>query len=126
MKKEKFVLEFVFDRGSINNLWTRLATPGGLAEWFADEVIEAGNMYSFYWDGYPSEAELVGTIPLTYIRFHWVEDTPDTYFEFRLHKDELTGGIMLEITDFAEPDEKEHSITLWETQVKDLRRKLGI
>jgi hypothetical protein len=32
----------------------------------------------------------------------------------------------LEITDFAEPDEKGDAITLWETQVDLLKRRLGV
>ena len=126
MIKEKFTLEYVFTKGSINTLWTRLSTPDGLAEWFADNVTTEGNIYSFFWDNYPTEAELVGITPLVYIRFRWLEEDPDTYFEFRLHKDELTGGLVLDITDFAEPDEKDHAVILWETQIKELRRKLGI
>ena len=126
MRKEKFTLEYVFATGSVNTLWTRLSTPDGLAEWFADNVTIDGNIYSFYWDNYPTEAQLVGTTPLVYIRFRWTEEEPETYFEFRLHKDELTGGLVLGITDFAEPDEKERAVILWETQIKELRRKLGI
>ena len=126
MTKEKFTLEYVFTTGSINTLWTRLSTPDGLAEWFADNVTTEANTYSFFWDNYPTEAELIGITPLVYIRFRWLEEDPDTYFEFRLHKDELTGGLILNIIDFAEPGEKNHAVILWETQIKELRRKLGI
>ena len=126
MEKEKITIEYVFDKVSKNSLWNQLSTTGGLAEWFADEVIEDGKIFSFYWDGYPTEAELLGMNPLIYIRFRWLEEDPDTYFEFRLHKIELTGGLMLEITDFADQDEKEQAITLWNTQINKLKRRLGL
>jgi hypothetical protein len=32
----------------------------------------------------------------------------------------------LEVTDFAEPDEKGDAIALWETQIDEMKRKLGI
>jgi hypothetical protein len=48
------------------------------------------------------------------------------YFEFAIHKLELSGGLTLEITDFSTPEEKSDAITLWETQVDELKRKLGI
>ncbi|GHT73947.1 hypothetical protein AGMMS50262_05960 [Bacteroidia bacterium] len=124
MEKEKFHIEYVLEKVSVNNLWPRLATSSGLSEWFADNVTENGNIFTFYWDKYPSEAELTGINPFNYVRFHWLEEEPDTYFEFRLHKDELTGILTLEITDFS--DDKNDIITLWDTQIKVLKRKLGI
>lgn len=126
MKQEKFKIEYVFDKGSKNTLWPRLSTSEGLAEWFADDVINNDKLYSFYWDGYPSEAELIGINPFVYVRFRWLEENQNSYFEFRLHQDELTGALMLDITDFAEPEEKEHAISLWDTQIRDLKRKLGL
>ena len=71
-------------------------------------------------------AEVIGMNPLSYIRFHWLDDDDDSYFEFRLHKTELTGDWILEITDFAEEDEMKNAITLWDTQVKTLKRRLGV
>ncbi len=126
MKKEKFHIEYVFNKGSKNTLWPRLATSSGLGEWFADDVTEKNNIFSFFWDNYPSEAEIIGSTPFVYIRFRWLDDAPHTYFELRLHHEEITDALVLEVTDFAEPDEKVHAITLWDTQIKTLRRKLGM
>lgn len=126
MKKEKFKKEYVFDKGSKNSLWPRLSTSSGLAEWFADEVKEDGRRFTFYWDNYPSEADLLGSNPFVYIRFHWLEEEPYTFFEFRIHPDEITGAWVLEITDFAHPDEKGQAIVLWDKQIKELRVKLGL
>ena len=62
------------------------------------------------------------------VRFEWVEmeDEESNYFEFRINIDELTGDLALIITDFAEADEKEDSIYLWDSQISDLKRILGI
>jgi len=126
MEKEELHIEYIFDKVSKNTLWERLATASGLTEWFADDVTENGKIYSFYWDGHCSEAELIGINPLVYVRFHWLEEDPSTYFEFRLHKVELTGGLMLEITDFTDKNEREQTITLWDTQINSLKRRLGL
>jgi uncharacterized protein YndB with AHSA1/START domain len=126
MEKEKIYIEYIFEKISQNSLWNRLATPTGLAEWFADDVISDGKIFSFYWDGYPSEAELIEINPPFYIRFRWLEEDVATYFEFKLHKIELISSLMLEITDFTEKDEEEQAISLWNTQIKTLKRKLGI
>jgi len=127
MKKEKFHIEFVFDKASKNSLWDYFSTAAGLAEWFADFVVVDGKLYSFQWKNYLNEAEVIGIIPYNFIRFHWLEDeNPDTFFEFRLQKIELTGGVTLEITDFAEEKEKADAVALWETQIKTLKRALGL
>lgn len=127
MKKEKFHIEYVFDKGSKTSLWNHIATTAGLSEWFADNVAAEGNIYTFIWNNYPNEAELLSINPGVSIRFHWLEDEDkDTYFEFRIHKIELTGGISLEITDFSDPNEKEEAILLWENEIKILKRNLGL
>ena len=127
MKKEKFHIEFIFDKASRNSLWEYFSTASGLAGWFADSVETDGKLFTFQWINYFNEAEVTGMLPYNFIRFHWLDDeNPDTFFEFRLQKIELTGGVTLEITDFAEEREKENAVALWETQIKTLKRALGL
>ena len=127
MAKEKFHIEFVFDKASRNSLWEYISTAAGLAEWFADSVVVDGKLFIFQWKNYINEAEVVGIIPNNYVRFHWLEDEDQaTFFEFHLQKIELTGGVSLIITDFAENNEKESAVALWETQIKALKRMLGL
>jgi len=127
MKKEIFNIEFVLDKASKNSLWEYISTAVGLAEWFADSVVADGKLFTFQWRNHANEAEVTGMVPYHYIRFHWLEDeNQETFFEFRLHKIELTGGIALEITDFAEENEMKSAIALWETQFRILRRVLGL
>ncbi|MCL1934024.1 MAG: SRPBCC domain-containing protein [Candidatus Azobacteroides sp.] len=127
MDKEVFNIEFVFDKASRNSLWEYISTAAGLAEWFADAVDIDGKLFTFQWKNYSNEAEVTGMVPNNYIRFHWLDDDhPDTFFEFRLEKIELTGGVSLEITDFAEKNEKESAVALWETQIRTLKRVLGL
>lgn len=123
--KNKFELEY-----SINSapkiLYARLSTPGGLAEWFADDINIRGNVYKFIWDGSEQEAELVTKKENQLVRFKWLDDDDDSYFEFHIRKDELTGEVALVITDFAEDDEKDESIDLWDTQIAELKHALGL
>jgi uncharacterized protein YndB with AHSA1/START domain len=127
MKKEKFHIEFIFEKASRNSLWDYFSTAAGLAEWFADSVIIDGNLFTFQWKNYSNEAEVIGLVPYNYIRFRWLEDdSRAAFFEFRLQKIELTGGVTLEITDFAEKNEKESAVALWETQIRTLKRALGL
>lgn len=127
MGKEKFLVEYVFNKASKNSLWNYLTTSTGLSEWFADDVKVKDNSYTFVWNKSPVEAELLFMSPNNRVRFRWIEDeNPESYFEFALHTDEITGAIVLEITDFADSEEKEDAITLWNSEIKKLKRSLGI
>lgn len=124
---EKFHIEFVLGEISSNSLWNMIGTPGGLAEWFADKVEVADERhYTFTWNKTEAQANLIASKQLSHIRLQWDENEgEDVYFELRIHQLELTHDITLEITDFAEPDEKADQIRLWEKQVETLKRKLG-
>jgi hypothetical protein len=127
MKKKKYHIEYIFDKAGKSSLWEHISSVTGLEGWFADKVSVDGKVYTFTWNAYWAEAEVVGINQNNYIRFHWLDDeNPASFFEFRLHKNELTGEVVLEITDFAEEHEKEDAINLWETEVRSLRRILGL
>lgn len=113
-------------RSSPGVLFQRLSTASGLADWFADDVtIDRHGIYHFQWDGSEEEAELVKKKSGEFVQFRWVEGEDDSFFEFRLRKDPLTGDLALMITDFVDPDEEEESRRLWESQVSELKRILG-
>ena len=127
MKKEKFHIESIFDKVSRRSLWNHLTTPPGLSAWFADDVTINDNTYVFKWNRDEQEAEVLSVKPEISIRYRWTDEEEDNvYFEFLIHTVELTGATALEITDFAEPDEKKDSINLWDSQVYELKRTLGI
>lgn len=125
MNKEKYTLEYSF-RTSIKLLYSRISTADGLAEWFADDVNIKGDTYVFFWDGEEQAAKIVQKRENQFIKFQWIdEEDEDAYFEFKIEVDELTEDVALVITDFAEEDEKDDNIGLWEAQVDDLHGILG-
>ncbi|MDL2277003.1 hypothetical protein LJC57_00245 [Parabacteroides sp. OttesenSCG-928-G07] len=126
MKKEKYHIEYVFDKVSKRSLWNHLTTPPGLSAWFSDDVMINGNTYTFIWNKEGEEAEVVSLKPELSIRYQWADSDDDTYFEFKLNTVELTGATALEIIDFAEPGEKDDAINLWDSQIVELKRSLGI
>lgn len=123
--KKKIVLEYTINC-SPKVLYTRLSTPGGLSEWFADDVNLVGETFSFFWNGSEQVAKVLQKKENRYIRFHWSDEDEETYFEFRITVDELTGDVALVITDFTEEEEKDDIIELWDTQVTELRRAVGL
>jgi hypothetical protein len=124
--KVKFVLEYPMNCSPLL-LYPRLSTPGGLSEWFADNVNVDGKNFLFYWDGTEQKAELQLRREYIYIRFHWADDPQEnTYFEFRIMTDELTNDTALIITDFAEENEKKDAVDLWNSQVAILKHCVGV
>ncbi len=124
--KTKYELEYTFNT-SPNFLYSRLSTPEGLSEWFADNVNLKRGKFQFIWEGAEQEATVVQKKTNKFIRFHWEDDeVQEHYFEFRIHTDELTGDVALLITDFAEEDEKDDAIDLWDTQISELKHGIGL
>ncbi|MDO6518083.1 Uncharacterized conserved protein YndB, AHSA1/START domain [Zobellia uliginosa] len=122
--KIKFELEFVV-QSSPQLLYQYLSTPSGLSEWFADNVNSRGEMFSFIWDGSEEEAKLLKRKSDEFVRFTWVDNDDDSYFEMKIIVDEITKDVSLFITDFAEEDEIDEAKMLWRNQVSDLKQVLG-
>ncbi len=124
--KTKYELEYTLNT-SPSILFNRFSTPEGLSEWFAENVNLQRGIYTFIWEGTEQEASVVQKKNNKLIRFHWEDDEDaDTYFEFRIHTDELTGDVALLITDFAEEDEKDDAIDLWDSQISELKHAIGL
>ena len=125
MAKEKIELEFAV-RSAPGILYNRLVTPGGLAEWFADNVKLNDEIYTFVWEGVEEDAKMLGKRDHEFIRFHWLDDDEDdSYFEFRIKIDELTGDVALLVIDHVDDDEVDESKQLWEKQIGKLKMILG-
>jgi hypothetical protein len=122
--KNKFVLEYPLNCSPLV-LYPRLSTPGGLSEWFAENVNVEGKFFVFFWDNTGQRAEVVQKRDNVYIRFKW-EEEENTFFEFRILNDELTGDNALIITDFSEEDEKEDAVDLWNSQISSLKHCIGV
>jgi uncharacterized protein YndB with AHSA1/START domain len=107
-------------------LFYRLSDPSGLEEWFADEVVLKNDVFTFKWEKSEQQALLIDLKPEKYIRFKWLDADEDSYFEFSIHTQELTGDVALKITDFVEEEEKEDIIEMWNEQIDNLKHTLGL
>jgi len=124
--KQKFELEYTLNT-TLRVLFERLSTPGGLSEWFADDVTMSGNILTFKWKGNEEKAKILNIKDNKSIRFKWLSDKdPKTFLEFRIYQDELTGETALYITDFADEDEKPEAINLWDSQISELKHVIGL
>ncbi|HPQ07921.1 MAG TPA: START-like domain-containing protein [Bacteroidia bacterium] len=121
----KYTLEFVF-RVSPELLYKFLTDPIELTEWFCDDVNIRNGIYTFVWNGVPSQARLVKQERNQLVRFHWVEKNDGSYFEFAIHKNLITGDVVLYITDFSSDEELESNKLWWNNQISKLKGVLGL
>lgn len=122
----KYELEYTLNT-STNILYNRISTPEGLSEWFADNVNLKNGRYTFIWEGSESVASVLQKKSNKFIRFKWEDDDEEeAYFEFRIHTDELTRDVALIITDFAEEEDKNDAIDLWDSQISELKQAIGL
>jgi uncharacterized protein YndB with AHSA1/START domain len=128
MDKEKFQVEHPIN-SSKGVLFNMFSTPSGLAEWFCDDVNIKKDIHIFFWDGSEESARMVSKKKDEFVKFRWLEaeeEELDTFFEFRIRVDELTGENALVITDFADDEEEmQDAKDLWQAQVDKLRQVLG-
>ncbi|EJX02708.1 hypothetical protein EVA_09165 [gut metagenome] len=127
MKKKKIHLEYLLSATSKNILWGAISTPAGLEEWFADKVVSDDKTVEFSWGKSEQRvAEIIAIRAYSFIRFRWKEDEGECYyFEMKMTYNELTHAYVLEVTDFAEPDEVDDMKELWDSQIINLRRTCG-
>lgn len=127
MEKVKYELEFLIN-ASKKILFNFISTPSGLAGWFADDVHIRGDIFTFKWDGSEEKAKLLTKKKDESVKFRWLsnESSDKSYFELRMVNDPLTRQLILFVTDFAEEDEIDDAKMLWESQIDDLKNKLGV
>ena len=122
--KIKYELEFPI-QASPNMLYQYISSASSLSEWYADNVNSRGKIFSFFWDGVEEQAELISSKNNQFVKFKWLEEDDNYYFEIKIVVDELTKDVSLMVPDFSEEDEVEESKMLWESQIADLKQVLG-
>lgn len=127
MSKVGFCIEYPCKNASVPVLWSRIGTPLGLAEWFADGVTVCGDEYTFVWEKFEQTARLTDRKVNSHIRFQWTDDeNTEAFFEIKIEKVMITGDLTLVITDYADVEEKDDIVLLWNKHVEQLRRKIGL
>lgn len=123
-EKIKFNVEYEI-KSSPKILFGFLSEPNGLAQWFADNVTFRDQLYTFTWDGDEQKAKLVSVKENKSVKFKWVDDEPQCYFEMEILQDELTNDVALAITDFATEDAIPDRKLIWDNQIQYLISVLG-
>jgi uncharacterized protein YndB with AHSA1/START domain len=123
-EKKKFQIEYEV-KSSPKILFSFLSEPNGLSQWFADDVVYRDHVYTFTWDDEQQRAKLLSIKENKLVKFKWLDDEPQCYFEMEIVQDELTNDVALSITDFATDDTIEERRLIWDNQIQYLVSVLG-
>jgi uncharacterized protein YndB with AHSA1/START domain len=123
-EKKKFTLEYEI-KSSPRILYTFLSESNGLAQWFADDVNARDQVYTFTWDDEEQKAKLLMLKENKLVKFRWIDDDPQCYFEMEILQDELTNDVALGITDFATEETIAERKLIWDNQIAYLISVLG-
>lgn len=132
MNMEKLTIEYELATRTPSIIWGMISTDAGLQKWMADEVHEKGGVMTFTWgDTWRQHdtrtAKIVAREKNSRIRLKWdYIDNADAYLEMRIEKSEITGGLHLVITDYAELDDKENLRNLWNDNLARLHNASGL
>ena len=123
-EKKKFTIEYEI-KSSPRILYSFLSEPNGLTQWFADDVSIREQVYTFTWDDEQQKAKLLAVKENKLVRFRWVDDEPQYFFEMEIIQDELTNDVALSVTDFAAEDTIGERKLIWNNQIDSLISVLG-
>ena len=106
-------------------LFSRISTPSGFAEWFADNVKQEGKIFTFIWGNTEQKAEILTMVQNESISFRWLDMESGYDFGFNIIQDELTGDVALIVTDKIDENDVEDTTKLWCSQVAKLKQMIG-
>jgi len=130
MAKHKYTTEFEI-KASKKMLYQYLDTPGGLSQWFADDVtINEDKVYNFIWDGESHKARMISHRTNHVVRFEFLPEKPQdeldpSYLELKLDMNELTEAVFMRITDYSEETDEEELHHLWSNLISNLKEIVG-
>lgn len=114
-----------YTRSSVGVLYSAFSNASGLSAWFADYVDSMDNLFTFKWDSSEESAVLVDKEENEFVRFRWLAQPKDCYFEFRIKIDGITNEVALIVTDYVEKGDENEAQLLWDSQVHELMHILG-
>ena len=119
-------------RTPVGIIWKIISTEGGLSRWIADSVKEANGKFHFTWGdewGHHEKrsATTLERLKHSHLKLQWDDETdPDAFLEIRMVKTEVTGGYILQITDYALPEDVESLHDIWDQNLDQLRQNTGL
>lgn len=132
-KKHRYTAEYEIN-ASIKMLFPYLATPQGLASWFAEAVstVQQGTerLYDIIWDSESHLAKITALRTNAHVKYvfideHEQDDHNLSFIEFKITHSDMTDTSFLKIIDFSEMDDDDNLRELWDGLIEHLRQNVG-
>lgn len=133
MGRQKITIEYPLAAKSSGIVWGLISTAAGLQKWIADYVTEDGDTMTFTWgQAWTQRDTKVSRILMReksqrVMRMKWDYIEEDyAYWEMRVEKSEITGHLVLVITDYGPADDLDYLRDLWNGNLERLHRVSGL
>lgn len=133
MGRQIITIEYPLAARSPAIAWELISTAAGLQKWIANYVTEDGPTMTFTWGEAWTQrdtktARIIEKRKSSYkIRMKWDYIEEDyAYWEMRIDKSEVTGHLVLTITDFGPADDLDYLRDLWNGNLERLHRVSGL
>ncbi len=125
MARIKQELEFLIHSSPII-LFDYISNNSNLMQWFCDDLkAKDKDHYTFSWDTETRTASMSKNIKNQSVRIHWHDAPEEEYLELAVIKDDLTGDVLIKVTDFAEESEAKFNEEVWASDMETLAGAVG-
>lgn len=123
-KRRCYKIEYSF-KAKAELIYNYLSIPYNLATWFADDVQINQDLMIFTWEGSSERAKITKQILKKKVVFRWIDRPDEEYLTFDIETDEVTGGTVLQISDYDDEDQIQEANLMWDTAIEKLKRTIG-
>ncbi len=122
--KHKFIQEYPF-KTSPKVLYNYISTPGGLQQWFANNVsVDPDHNFVIEWDGGEHVATVSRRVNKS-AKFDFIGKDQGNVLELKLEQGELDGATYLKVVDISDNDDEEDLLELWDGLISELKEIVG-
>lgn len=119
-------MEFLLNASPII-LYDYISNTSNLTQWFCEDLkVKDQNKYFFIWEGEERWATVEKKVSGKSIRWSWDDAPKGEYVEMAVVKDDMTGDVLIHVTDFCNEDDEDANYDLWETDIEQLGGIVGI
>ena len=126
MERIKQELEFPI-RASPVIIYDYISNTSNLTQWFCEDLkAKDRDNYLFIWENEERKAKIERRVRGKLIRWSWEDSPKGEYLELEVIKDDMTGDVLIKVTDFCDEEEADSNFELWEADIEHLGGVIGV
>jgi uncharacterized protein YndB with AHSA1/START domain len=125
MERIKQELEFLLKASPVI-IYDYISNTSNLTQWFCDNLkAKSKDKYVFIWDEEERLATIEKKVRGKLIKWSWDDAPKGEYLQLEVIKDDMTGDVLVKVTDFCDEEEAESNMELWEADIEHLGSVIG-